>query len=82
MSNNKHYHYLIGYSLITTKNGEFGFGDVQFFSEKPIKSSDIEEIRKKLSKSCGEKDIKVTNIMILSISPLECGCEEENKEND
>jgi len=72
----KHYHYLAGYCSRNKQTG-MGFGQSTFHTDKKISHRDLENIRNFIINESSEKGEILEELAIISISNLECGCEEE-----
>lgn len=71
----KHYHYLIGYNF-KLSTGDFGFGDIKTTTLIKIRHIDIEKLRVLVLERARENNKEIVSVIILAISPLECGCED------
>lgn len=80
MSNKEHYHYLVSYSF-EAKDNNFGFGNMEVTTDNKISNIHINKLREKVLEGAREHNDKINNTSIISISPLECGCTEEEIEN-
>lgn len=76
----KHYHYLVSY-IFELKNNTSGFGGICIERRRKINNTTMDLLREEVFKSAKKYDDAINNIVILTIFPLECGCESEENEN-
>ena len=73
--NRYHYHYLVSYYVTTKKENETYFGDTIIDWAAKMNSNHIKRLKEYMLEGFVNKGMSIREITIISISPLECGCD-------
>ena len=71
----KHYHYFVSYNLIEN-SGSFGFGHIDVQTKNKISNKLLPFLYNRILRNSRENNRRISKIIILSINPLECACDE------